>query len=214
MNGAEKKTTIGKLAYKMKNQNTNNDNDDISEINNDGRVVSVVPGDTYRAAAFEQLQEWSTRAGAIISHTTNKDDSNNVIGRPAATVVREGLQSSFALGSDVIIVDTSGRLHTDWRLMDDLKAVKEVIAEELQKINSNKHEIQMDTFLVLDGTTGMNMMIQATEFNAQIGVSGIVITKLDGTSKGGCVLNVSQALSIPIKFVGVGEKLEGKVDVL
>ena len=182
VNGAGKTTTMGKIANML--------------VRN-GNKVMVVPGDTFRAAAAEQLIEWAQRAGATVSHEAVVAGGEV----SASTVIGEGIDRAYEQGVDIVLCDTSGRLHTDWRLMDELAEVKKVISE---KVPGGPHE----TLMVLDGTTGLNMVAQATEFHSQIGLTGLVLTKLDGTAKGGCVVNVSKQLGVPIKFIGVGEKME------
>ena len=182
VNGAGKTTTMGKIA---------------NMLVRGGNSVMVVPGDTFRAAAAEQLIEWARRAGALVSHSSVPSGG----GVSPATVIGEGIDRAYEQGADIVLCDTSGRLHTDWRLMDELVEVREVIAE---KVPGGPHE----TLMVLDGTTGLNMVAQATEFHSQIGLTGLVLTKLDGTAKGGCVINVSRRLGVPIKFIGVGERME------
>jgi fused signal recognition particle receptor len=178
INGAGKTTTIGKLAHRL-----------LAE----GHSVLLAAGDTFRAAAVEQLTTWAERNKVpIVSQQSGAD--------PAA-VVYDGLEAARARGIDVLIADTAGRLHTQVHLMDELKKVKRV----LQKAEpSAPHEI----LLILDGTIGQNAVAQAREFNAAVGITGLAITKLDGTAKGGVVLAIAQKLKIPIRFIGVGEQLD------
>ncbi len=178
INGAGKTTTIGKLAHR---------------IRSDGHSVMLAAGDTFRAAAREQLQAWAERNGIPIVAQQGGAD-------PAA-VIFDALGAARARGIDVLIADTAGRLHTQGHLMEELKKVKRVLA---RLDASAPHEV----LLVLDGTIGQNAIAQAEEFNRGLGVTGLVITKLDGTSKGGVVLAIARKLGIPIRFVGVGEQLE------
>jgi fused signal recognition particle receptor len=178
INGAGKTTTIGKLAHRL-----------LAE----GRTVMLAAGDTFRAAAKEQLTIWAerNRVPIIAQHS----------GAEPAAVIFDGLQAARARHIDVLIADTAGRLHTQTHLMDELKKVKRVLA---RLDPGAPHEV----LLVLDGTIGQNAVAQATEFNKGLGVTGLVVTKLDGTAKGGVVLAIAQKLGIPIRFVGVGEETE------
>ena len=179
VNGGGKTTTIGKLSNWYKNA---------------GAKVMMVPGDTFRAAAAEQLQTWADRTGAIMS----KSPPNT---KPGA-VSYKAVDEAIAMGDiDVILADTSGRLHTNLNLMDELVGVKSSIKK---REPSMPHEV----LLVLDGTTGLNMLNQAREFGQQLGVTGIILTKLDGTARGGAVISVVDEMKIPVKFVGVGETME------
>ena len=178
INGAGKTTTIGKLARRL-----------LSE----GRTVLLAAGDTFRAAAREQLEVWADRNEVpIIAQQA---------GAEPAAVIYDGLQAAKARNIDVLIADTAGRLHTQTHLMDELKKVKRVLARLDPQA---PHEV----LLILDGTIGQNAVAQAEEFNKGLGVTGLVITKLDGTAKGGVVLAIAQKLKIPIRFVGVGEQSE------
>ncbi len=178
INGAGKTTTIGKLAHRL-----------LAER----RTVMLAAGDTFRAAAREQLEVWAARNKVpIVSQQA---------GAEPAAVIYDGLQAAKARNIDVLIADTAGRLHTQAHLMDELKKVKRVLA---RLDPTAPHEV----LLVLDGTIGQNAIAQAEEFNKGIGVTGLVITKLDGTAKGGVVLAIAQKLRIPIRFVGVGEQTE------
>jgi fused signal recognition particle receptor len=178
INGAGKTTTIGKLAHRL-----------LAE----GRTVMLAAGDTFRAAAREQLEAWADRNRVpIIAQQA---------GAEPAAVIYDGLQAAKARKIDVLIADTAGRLHTQTHLMDELKKVKRVLA---RLDPAAPHEV----LLVLDGTIGQNAVAQAEEFNKGLGVTGLVITKLDGTAKGGVVLAIAQKLKIPIRFVGVGEQSE------
>ena len=178
VNGTGKTTTIGKLAYRLQTE---------------GKKVMLAAGDTFRAAASEQLSIWGERAGIpVIKHREGAD--------PGA-VVFDAVTAAKARAVDVLIVDTAGRLHTKSNLMEELKKVKRILSRELP---GAPHE----TLLVLDGNTGQNALVQAKMFNEAVGVTGIVLTKLDGTSKGGIVFAVNKELSIPVKFVGIGEAIE------
>lgn len=178
VNGVGKTTTIGKLALRLKQQN---------------RKVVLGAADTFRAAAIEQLQVWADRAEVdLIKHSEGSD--------PAA-VVYDTIQAGKARGADVIIIDTAGRLHNKKNLMDELNKISRVIDRELP--DSTK-----EILLVLDATTGQNAVNQAKDFRDAAGITGIVLTKLDGTAKGGVVLAINNELDVPVKFVGVGEKIE------
>ena len=178
INGAGKTTTIGKLAHRL-----------IAE----GRSVMLAAGDTFRAAAREQLQVWAERNRVPIIA--------NQSGAEPAAVIFDALQAARARNIDVLIADTAGRLHTQTHLMDELKKIKRVLA---RLDPAAPHEV----LLVLDGTIGQNAVAQAEQFNKGLGVTGLVVTKLDGTAKGGVVLAIAQRLNIPIRFVGVGEETE------
>jgi fused signal recognition particle receptor len=178
VNGVGKTTTIGKLAAKYTAA---------------GKKVLVAAADTFRAAAIEQLGIWADRAGAdFVKHKDGAD--------PAA-VAYDGLEAALARGADIVLVDTAGRLHTRVNLMEELKKIKRTIA---QKIPDAPHEI----LLVLDATTGQNALSQAQLFNDALGITGLVLTKLDGTAKGGIVISIFNTLQIPLKYVGVGENIE------
>jgi fused signal recognition particle receptor len=178
VNGSGKTTTIGKLAHLYKDE---------------GRKVVLAAGDTFRAAAIEQLQIWGERNDVpVIAQAAGAD--------PAA-VAFDALQSAKARGMDVLVADTAGRLHTQSNLMEELKKVKRVLG----RIDpSAPHEV----LLVLDAGQGQNALAQAQQFNAALGVTGIVLTKLDGTAKGGIVLAIADRLGIPLRFVGIGESAE------
>jgi len=178
VNGTGKTTTIGKLAYRLQAQ---------------GKKVMLAAGDTFRAAASEQLSIWGERSGIpVIKHKEGADPS---------AVVFDAVSAAKARAVDVLIVDTAGRLHTKSNLMEELKKVTRIISRELP---GAPHE----TLLVLDGNTGQNALVQAKMFHETVGVTGIVLTKLDGTSKGGIVFAISKELAIPVKFVGIGEAIE------
>ena len=178
VNGVGKTTTIGKIAKQLVTQ---------------GKKVTLVAGDTFRAAAADQLEIWAGRSGAGIVRQKE--------GADPASVVYDGIQSAKAKGSDVIIIDTAGRLHNKTNLMNELNKISRIVDRELP--NAAK-----EVLLVLDGTTGQNGLIQAKQFKEIAGVTAIAITKLDGTAKGGIVIAVSDALKVPVKFVGVGEQAD------
>lgn len=178
VNGAGKTTTIGKLAKRFEDE--------------DKKVV-VAAADTFRAAAIEQLEVWAKRSGAeIIKHSEGSD--------PAA-VVFDAIAAGKARHADIIICDTAGRLHNKKGLMDELAKIGRVIEREAAGSS-------VETLLVLDATTGQNALNQAREFGAACGITGIVLTKLDGTARGGVVVGIRQELGIPIKFIGVGEQAD------
>jgi fused signal recognition particle receptor len=178
VNGAGKTTTIGKLA---------------SRLGESGRSVIVAAADTYRAAADEQLEIWARRAGADFVGSTHGGD-------PAA-VAFDAIAAAEARGRDVVIVDTAGRLHTQTNLMEELAKVRRVIG---QRLDGAPHE----TLLVVDATTGQNGLRQAMLFRDAVDVTGIALTKLDGTAKGGIVVAIGHELGLPVKLVGVGEAIE------
>ena len=178
VNGVGKTTTIGKLALRLKNM---------------GRSVILGAADTFRAAAIEQLQVWADRADVdLIKHGEGSD--------PAA-VVYDTIQAGKARGADVIIIDTAGRLHNKKNLMDELNKISRVIDRELP-------DCSRETLLVLDATTGQNAVNQAKDFKDAAGITGIILTKLDGTARGGVVLAINNELDVPVKFVGVGEQID------
>jgi fused signal recognition particle receptor len=181
VNGTGKTTTIGKLAHRLRL---------------DGRSVVLAAGDTFRAAAIEQLAVWATRTGAEIIKTKSGGD-------PAA-VVYDALSSARARNADVVIVDTAGRLHTKSNLMAELDKMKRTAAKI---VPGAPHEV----LLVMDATTGQNGLAQAREFTATAGVTGIVLTKLDGTAKGGIVVAITRELGLPVCYVGTGESVEDLV---
>ena len=178
VNGVGKTTTIGKIAKQLTSQ---------------GKRVTLVAGDTFRAAAADQLEIWAGRSGAAIVRQHE--------GADPASVVYDGIQSAKAKGSDVIIIDTAGRLHNKTNLMNELNKISRIVERELP-------DAAKEVLLVLDGTTGQNGLIQAKQFKEIAGVTAIAITKLDGTAKGGIVIAVSDALKVPVKFVGVGEQAD------
>ena len=178
VNGTGKTTTIGKLAMRFKSK---------------GMPVMIAAADTFRAAAIEQLEVWSERADVPI--IKQKMDSD-----PAA-VVFDAVHAAQAGKADVIIIDTAGRLHTKVNLMEELKKMKRILARELP---GAPHEV----LLVLDATTGQNAVTQAKMFTEEIGVTGLVLTKLDGTSKGGVIIRIAHELNLPIRYIGIGEGID------
>ena len=182
VNGAGKTTTIGKLAARYKNE---------------GRNVLVAAADTFRAAAIDQLQVWTERAGVdIVKHEEGSD--------PAA-VVFDAVTAAKARGMDVLICDTAGRLHNKKNLMDELKKISRIVHQQAGGCS-------LETLLVLDSTTGQNAVNQAKLFSETADITGIVLTKLDGTAKGGIIISIHRELGIPVKLVGVGEKLDDLQD--
>ena len=178
VNGVGKTTTIGKLAMRLKSM---------------GRSVVLGAADTFRAGAIEQLQVWADRAGVpLVKHGEGAD--------PAA-VVYDTIQSGKAKNADVIIIDTAGRLHNKKNLMDELNKISRVIDRELP-------DASRETLLVLDATTGQNAVNQAKDFKEAAGITGIILTKLDCTARGGVVLAINNELDVPVKFVGVGEQID------
>ena len=178
VNGVGKTTSIGKLAAQLKAE---------------GKKVLLCAGDTFRAAAADQLEIWANRAGVDIIRQHE--------GADPASVVYDAIAAAKARGSDVIICDTAGRLHNKQNLMNELNKISRILDRELP--NASK-----EVLLVLDGTTGQNGLLQAKQFQECAGVTGMVLTKLDGTAKGGVVIAVAQALQIPVKFIGVGEQID------
>lgn len=177
VNGVGKTTTIGKLAHQLKEE---------------GKQVVLAAGDTFRAGAIEQLNEWGNRVGVdVIKHSEGSD--------PAA-VIYDGIQAAKSRQADVLICDTAGRLQNKVNLMNELSKIKRVIERE---VPNGPHEV----LLVLDATTGQNALSQAKTFGEATNVSGIVLTKLDGTAKGGIVLAIRKELGIPVKYVGLGEQM-------
>ena len=178
VNGTGKTTTIGKLAHQLKGE---------------GHEVMLVAADTFRAAAIEQLEAWAKRAEVpLIRQAANAD--------PAA-VVYDALRSAKAGRPGVVIIDTAGRLHTKVNLMEELKKMRRIMGRELP---GAPHEV----LLVLDATTGQNAIAQARMFRDEIGVTGLILTKLDGTAKGGVVVRIAQELNIPLRYIGVGEQVD------
>lgn len=177
VNGTGKTTTLGKLAYYFRQQQ---------------KQVLVAAADTFRAAAYEQLQIWAQKAGAVFLGNPQAKD-------PAA-VAFDAVQSALKRDIDVVLIDTAGRIHTKSNLMSELAKIKRVI----QKVMPTAPQ---ETWLVLDGNTGNNALAQAQEFLNAVGLTGIIVTKLDGTAKGGIVLAIHQKMQLPIKFIGVGEQI-------
>jgi fused signal recognition particle receptor len=177
-NGSGKTTTIGKLAARLKNG---------------GKKILLVAGDTFRAAAIDQLEVWAKRAGVdLVRHKPGADPS---------AVVYDAAQAARARNVDVLIVDTAGRLHTKSNLMEELKKIDRVVRRQLPGS-------PVEALLVLDATTGQNGIVQARQFKAALPLTGIVLTKLDGTARGGVVVAISEELRLPVKFIGVGEGLD------
>ena len=178
VNGVGKTTTIGKLAHQLTEQ---------------GKKILLCAGDTFRAAAAEQLSIWADRANTeIVRHEEGSD--------PAA-VVYDGICAAKARGSDVILIDTAGRLHNKQNLMNELSKIRRIIDRELP-------DADVETLMVLDATTGQNGLLQAKQFLETASITGIVLTKLDGTAKGGIVFAIAKELGLPVKYVGVGEKID------
>ncbi|KAL1329570.1 hypothetical protein HN51_046688 [Arachis hypogaea] len=179
VNGGGKTTSLGKLAYRLKKE---------------GAKILMAAGDTFRAAAGDQLEIWAERTDCEIVRAESEKAK-------ASSVLTQAVKKGKELGFDIVLCDTSGRLHTNYSLMEELisckKAVSKVVAGAPNEI-----------LLVLDGTTGLNMLPQAREFNEVVGVTGLILTKLDGSARGGCVVSVVDELGIPVKFVGVGERVE------
>lgn len=178
VNGVGKTTSIGKLSHKLKM---------------DGYKVLVAAGDTFRAAAIDQLEIWCQRAGVDIIHQKEGSD-------PAA-VVYDGIQAARSRKADVLVIDTAGRLQNKTNLMEELRKIRRVVERE---IPDGPHEV----LLVLDATTGQNALSQARIFGEAVKVSGVILTKLDGTAKGGVILGIQNEYKFPVKFIGVGEKME------
>jgi fused signal recognition particle receptor len=181
VNGSGKTTSIAKMAY---------------QLSLDGHKVLLAAGDTFRAAAIDQLQEWGRRIDVpVIAQNQGSD--------PGA-VVYDALQAALTRGSDVLIVDTAGRLHTKFNLMEELKKINKIIQKF---VPDGPHELLM----VIDATTGQNALLQARQFAADIGLTGVIITKMDSTAKGGFAFAIADDLDVPIKFVGTGEKVENLI---
>ena len=182
VNGAGKTTTIGKLA---------------ARLTSEGKKVIVAAADTFRAAAIDQLQVWVDRAGAeIVKHSEGSDP---------ASVVFDAISAAKARGADVVICDTAGRLHNKKNLMDELKKITRICRQQAEGCS-------LETLLVLDATTGQNAVNQAKLFSETADITGIVLTKLDGTAKGGIIITIHRELGIPVKLVGVGEKIDDLMD--
>ena len=178
VNGVGKTTSIGKLADQLKS---------------DGKRVILAAADTFRAAAIEQLSEWADRAGVDL--IAQKEGSD-----PAA-VIYDAIAAAKSRNADVLICDTAGRLHNKKNLMEELKKINRIIDKEYP-------EAYRETLVVLDGTTGQNALVQARQFMEAAPITGIILTKLDGTAKGGCVVAVKQRLGLPVRFIGVGEGID------
>ena len=178
VNGAGKTTSIGKLAANFKAE---------------GKKVLVAAADTFRAAAIEQLEEWTNRAGVDILKRPE--------GADPASVAFDAARKAKVDGYDIVIVDTSGRLHTKKNLMDELGKIQRTVRKELP-------DADQEVLIVLDGTSGQNAVIQAKEFSKVTEMTGKILTKLDGTAKGGVVISICSELNIPVKFIGVGEKID------
>ncbi|MGZ8464332.1 MAG: signal recognition particle-docking protein FtsY [Candidatus Binatia bacterium] len=178
VNGVGKTTTIGKLA---------------AQYRNDGKKVLLVAGDTFRAAAIEQLDAWGQKVGVdVVKHKAGADPS---------AVVFDGMQAAKSRNVDVLLIDTAGRLHTKVHLLEELKKIRRVIIRELP-------DAPHETLLVLDATTGQNGLQQARVFKEATDISGIVLTKLDGTAKGGVIISIQEELGVPVEYIGVGEDVE------
>jgi fused signal recognition particle receptor len=178
VNGVGKTTTIGKLA---------------AQYQSAGKKVLLVAGDTFRAAAIEQLDIWGQRTGVdVVKHRPGADPS---------AVVYDGMQAAKSRGVDVLLIDTAGRLHTKVHLIEELKKIRRVIARE-------QPDAPHETLLVLDATTGQNGLQQARVFKEAAEITGIVLTKLDGTAKGGVIISIQEELGVPVKYIGVGEEIE------
>src|ERR1044071_2227404 len=178
VNGVGKTTTIGKLA---------------AQFRGEGKKVLVVAGDTFRAAAIEQLEVWADRVGVeLVKHRPGADPS---------AVVFDGIQAAKSRGADVVLIDTAGRLHTKVHLIEELKKIRRVIARE-------QPDAPHETLLVLDATTGQNGLQQARVFKEAADITGIVLTKLDGTAKGGVIISIQEELGVPVRYIGVGEDVE------
>jgi len=178
VNGVGKTTTIGKLAY---------------QLHNEGKKVIVAAADTFRAAAIDQLEVWTERAGVdIIKHNEGSDP---------ASVVYDALAAAKARNADVVICDTAGRLHNKKNLMDELKKISRIVHQQAEGC-------ALEVLLALDATTGQNAVNQAQQFNEVADITGIILTKLDGTAKGGIIISITDDLKIPVKLVTVGEKID------
>ncbi|MBR4622239.1 MAG: signal recognition particle-docking protein FtsY [Ruminococcus sp.] len=178
VNGVGKTTTIGKLAY---------------QLHNEGKKVIVAAADTFRAAAIDQLEVWTERAGVdIIKHNEGSDP---------ASVVFDALTAAKARGTDVVICDTAGRLHNKKNLMAELSKISRIVHQQAEGC-------ALEVLLALDATTGQNAVNQARQFNEAADITGIILTKLDGTAKGGIIISITEELGVPVKLVTVGEKID------
>lgn len=182
VNGSGKTTTIGKLAARFESQ---------------GKKTLMAAADTFRAAAIEQLGIWAERAGSEFIRGKSKADP--------ASIAFDAIGASIARNVDIVLIDTAGRLHTNINLMEELKKIKRAIAK---KMPGAPHEV----LLVLDGSTGQNALVQANQFHEALGVTGMALTKLDGTARGGIVVSICNSLKIPLQYIGVGEKIEDLQD--
>lgn len=178
VNGAGKTTSIGKMAAQLKK---------------DGKSVLLAAADTFRAAAIDQLSEWARRADVPIIATQEGSDP--------ASVIFDALKSARAKGTDVLLCDTAGRLHNKKNLMEELKKINRIIDREYP-------EAYRETLIVLDGTTGQNALVQARQFMEAADITGIILTKMDGTAKGGIAVAIQAELGVPVKYIGVGETIE------
>lgn len=178
VNGAGKTTSIGKMAAQLKK---------------DGKSVLLAAADTFRAAAIDQLSEWARRADVPIIATQEGSDP--------ASVIFDALKSAKAKGTDVLLCDTAGRLHNKKNLMEELKKINRIIDREYP-------EAYRETLIVLDGTTGQNALVQARQFMEAADITGIILTKMDGTAKGGIAVAIQAELGVPVKYIGVGETIE------
>lgn len=178
VNGSGKTTTIGKLAARFESQ---------------GKKTLIAAADTFRAAAIEQLEVWAERAGSEFVRSKTKADP--------ASIAFDAVGASMARDIDIALIDTAGRLHTNINLMEELKKIKRAVAK---KMPGAPHEV----LLVLDGSTGQNALSQAKQFHEALGVTGMVLTKLDGTARGGIVVSICNSLNIPLQYIGIGEKID------
>lgn len=178
VNGTGKTTTVGKLAY---------------NYHKEGKKTLVAAADTFRAAAIEQIDIWAKKANAdIVKHQHGADP---------ASVVYDSIEAAIARNVDIVIIDTAGRLHTQVNLMEELKKIKRTVKK---KIEDAPHEI----ILVLDATTGQNALNQAKMFDEALGITSMILTKLDGTAKGGIILSICNSINVPVKYIGIGEKID------
>ena len=178
VNGTGKTTSIGKIAYKLKTLN---------------KKTIIAAGDTFRAAAIEQLEVWANRAEADFIKLSQGADSS--------AVMFDAIHAAYNRKKDVLICDTAGRLHTKKNLMEELKKINRIIDKESKNA-------QVERLIVIDATSGNNALVQVEAFNEAIGLDGIILTKLDGTAKGGIIINICNKLNIPVKYIGVGEKID------
>jgi fused signal recognition particle receptor len=179
VNGVGKTTTIGKRGWNLHNR--------------EGKKVLLASGDTFRTGAVEQLSKWGDRIGS--------DVIQSKYGADPAAVCFDAVDASIARGSDYLLIDTAGRLHTRNDLMEEMKKIKKVLSKK-------REDLPQETILVVDATTGQNALQQAKQFNETIGITGIALTKLDGTAKGGIVVSIVNEIGVPVKFVGIGEEKE------